>query len=282
MGHNREMTNSSNFHGLEAFGLDLHFVATGRGSGFSGAAWRGLMGQALFRTVCSFPAPACATCPALGACAYPNLFKPLSEAALPPFWLHGWQRGRAGWTIGVRWLGAGNVFAVGEWLAALASGNADQLFGGSPARLEHATSPTTGVLWRRGTGWLAMPVALALTDGAPPPACRVRFIAPLVSKHVGDPLSGALHTRLQRLVQQHGDGTDLPRPTPPWHCRVLTQRTLRIPLARRMLAGTEWDLELRDIDADAWRMLCAGRELHAGGQAGIGCGQYDILPVDDA
>lgn len=278
------MTTRSEFSGLEVFGLCLHFATDGRGSGFAGAAWRGLMGQALFRSVCSFPAPACATCPALGACAYPNLFKPLPDAALPPFWLHGWHRGRAGWTVGVRWLGAGNVFAVGEWLAALAGEEAGLLFGGSPARLERATtSPTTGVVWRRGAGWLAMPAALALQDGrSSPPACQVRFVAPLVSKHVDDPLFGALHTRLQRLVQQHGDGTNLPRPAQPWRCRVLAWKTIRVPLARRVLAGTQWDLELSEIDADAWRMLRAGSELHAGGQTGIGCGQYEILPVADA
>jgi hypothetical protein len=278
------MTRRSGSCGLDVFGLTLHFSAARRGSDFAGAAWRGLMGQALFRSVCSFPAPACATCPALGGCAYPSLFKPLPDAALPPFWLHGWQRGSAGWTVGVRWLGAGNVFALGEWLAALASEGADLSFGGSPAQLQHATAvPTTGVLWRRGAGWLAMPVALALTEGrSPPPVCRVRFVAPLVSKHIGDPLFGALHTRLQRLVQQHGDGTVLPRPALPWRCRVLARKAIRIPLARRVLAGTEWDLELSEIDADAWLLLCAGVELHAGGQTGIGCGQYEVLPVVEA
>ena len=277
------MTTTSEFSGLEAFGLNLHFAAPGRGSGFPGTAWRGLMGQALFRSVCSFTAPACATCPSLGACAYPKLFKPLPAAALPPFWLHGWQRGRDGWTIGVRWLGAQNVFAVGEWLAALAGQATDMSFGGSPASLEHATVPVTaGAVWRRGAGWLAMPVALPLADDTPPPsACRVRFVSPLVSKHVGDPLFGALHTRLQRLMQQHGDGAGLPRPALPWNCRVLAQKAIRIRLARRVLTGTEWDLELTGIDADAWRMLRAGVELHAGGQTGVGCGQYEVLPAGE-
>lgn len=277
------MTRRSEFYGLETFGLRLRFAAAGRGSGFAGAAWRGLMGQALFRSVCSFPAPACATCPALGACAYPKMFKSLHDAALPPFWLHGCQRGRAGWTVGVRWLGAQNAFAIGEWLAALASTEADLSFGGAPALLEGASATaTTDAIWRRGTGWLTMPVALALTDDMPPPACRVRFVSPLVSKHVGDPLFGALHTRLQRLVQQHGDGGELPRPALPWRCRVLAQKAIRIPLARRMLAGAEWDLELSEIDADAWLLLRAGVELHAGGQAGMGCGQYHILPIAEA
>ncbi len=270
------MTTTRDFCGLDVFGLTLHFAATGHGNGFAGGAWRGLLGQALFSSVCPFPAPACATCPALGACAYPKLFKPLPDAALPPFWLHGWQRGRAGWRVGVRWLGRHNAFAVGEWLAALAS--AEVAFAGAPARLQHASLPaTSGDAWRAAAGWLAIPAALALADGPPPRACRVRCVSPLVSKHVGDPLFGALHTRLQRLVQQHGDGAVLARPAAPWRCRVLAQKAVRIPLARRLLTGSEWDLELSAIDADAWPLLCAGVELHAGGQAGMGCGQYEIL-----
>ncbi|WP_291997277.1 hypothetical protein [Candidatus Accumulibacter sp. ACC012] len=273
------MTNGSRFCGLKVFGLDLHFTASGRGSGFAGAAWRGLMGQALFGAVCSFPEPACATCPALAACAYPKLFKPLADTALPPFWLHGWQRGHAGWSVGIRWLGAGSGFAVGEWLAALSAGGTNLSFDGAPAQLEHATAPATARrAWRRGEGWVSMPVALELTNGQPPSsACRVRFVSPLVSKHVGDPLYGALHTRLQRLVQQYGDGAELPRLAQPWRCEVLAQKAKRIPLARRMLTGTEWELELNEVHPDAWPMLRAGIELHAGGQTGMGCGQYEIL-----
>jgi hypothetical protein len=274
------MIDGIKFHGLEAFGLCLKFSAPGRGSGFVGAAWRGLMGQALFRQVCRFPEPICSTCPAVSSCAYPNVFKPLNAAALPPFWLHGWQRGRAGWTVGVRWLGADHGLTVGEWLAALADEEANLSLGGQSARIDHAIALDTGkVLWRRNKGWMALPTALTLTESTPPPsACRLRFITPQVSKHTGDPLFGALHTRLQRLVQQFGDGTDLPRPAAPWRCQVVAQKERRIPLARRLLSGTEWELILTEIDADAWRLLRAGIELHAGGQTSMGCGQYEILP----
>ena len=274
------MIDGIKFHGLEAFGLCLKFTASGRGSGFAGAAWRGLMGQALFRKVCRFPEPSCATCPAVSSCAYPNVFKPLDAAALPPFWLHGWQRGRAGWTVGVRWLGAHHGFTVGEWLAALTDEGVHLSLGGEPVRIDDARMPETGkVLWRRSKGWIALPAALDLTNSPPPPlTCRVRFITPLVSKHAGDPLFGALHTRLQRLVQQFGDATELPRPAVPWRCEVVAQKERRIPLARRLLTGTEWEWVLTEIDADAWRLLCAGVELHAGGQTGIGCGHYEILP----
>jgi hypothetical protein len=274
------MTNGNSFDGLQTFGLCLKFTALGRGSGFAGAAWRGLMGQALFDAVCRFPAPACSACPAVSTCAYPNLFKPLAAVALPAFWLHGWQRSHDGWTVGLRWLGANNGFAVGEWLAALAHGGANLSFGGAPARLDRALSPATDKpVWRHHEGWISLPAALDLTVSTPPPpTCQVRFITPLVSKHIGDPLFGALHTRLQRLVQQFGDGSDLPRPAAPWRCEVVAQKERRIPLARRLLSGTEWELILTEIDADAWRLLRAGTELHAGGQTGMGCGQYEILP----
>lgn len=275
------MTDHHVFRGLSGFGLNLHFDTEGRGSGFPGAAWRGLLGQALFRAVCAYPAPACATCPNAAACVYPRLFKPLVDDALPPVWLHGWQRGRASWTLGLRWLGADNGFAVGEWLAALAIENVGLSFGGVPVRLVHATATGTArQAWDRDKGWLLQPAALLLSADAPPPAAiRVHFTTPLVSKHAGDPLYGALHTRLQRLVQQHGDGSDLPRLATPWQCRVLAQKDKRIPLSRRLLAGTEWDLELTRIDQAAWPLLLAGAELHAGGQTGMGCGQYEIVPA---
>jgi hypothetical protein len=275
------MTNDNRFRGLDVFGLDLHFEAAGRGSGFAGAAWRGMMGQALFQAVCAYPSPACATCPTASACAYPALFKPLSDALLPPVWLHGWHRGRDGWKIGIRWLAAHHTFAVGEWLAALARDNADLSFGAAPIRLNHATTAATGKpAWRRTGGWLATPTALPLNYETQPAAtANVRFITPLVSKHAGDPLFGALHTRLQRLVKQHGDGTELPRPATHWNSRIVARKEKRIPLARRLLSGTEWELELTEIDAAAWPLLLAGVELHAGGQTGMGCGQYEILPA---
>lgn len=260
---------NSHFHGLELFGQELRFDAPGQGPGFPGAAWRGLLGQALFDSVCPHPAPVCASCPSAGGCPYPSLFKPLADAALTPFWLHGWQRRGRLWRVEIRWLGRDRHFAVGEWLAALARDDLNMTFGGAPVKLSppSATSP----IERR-----------PLVAQAPPTRrCRVRFLTPLVSKHHGDPLFGALRTRIQRLVQQHGDGTTLSNPKRPWQCRVLGERARRIPLARRVLTGTLWELELQDIDPDAWALLCAGVELHAGGQTGLGCGHYELLAPHD-
>jgi hypothetical protein len=238
------------------------------------------MGQALFRSVCSYPQPTCTTCPVAGACTYPALFKPVIETELAPFWLHGWLHGRKGWQVGIRWLGD-RRYAVGEWLAALGQPDTGLSFHGSGVRLDHATLPgTASPVWRVDAGWLEIPVVLPAlplaTDGAQT-RCTVKFLTPLVSKHAGDPLFGALHTRLQRLVQLHGDGSQLSRPAQPWICHIAGQKSRRIPLARRILSGTEWQLELDRIDMDAWSLLRAGIELHAGGQTGMGCGHYVFL-----
>ena len=265
------------WHGLEVFGLDLHFASAARGGGYAGAAWRGLLGHALSRAVCTHPAPVCAACPSAGACAYPALFKPTDAAALPPFWLHGWQRGRGRWRLGIRWLGPQH-YAVGEWLNALGDEDPERRFDGAPVLLERATHANgDAVAWRAGSGLSAPAPLPLLRSETPPAACRISFLTPLVSRHGGDPLHGALHTRLQRLVRQHGDGSDLERPERPWECRVLGQKVRRIPLARRMLAGTEWELELTHIDPAAWQLLNVGSELHAGGQTGLGCGHFLIL-----
>ena len=274
------MTNANGFHGLEVFGLQLHFAACGRGNGFHGAAWRGLLGQSLFRSVCPHPSPACVACPSIMACAYPAVFKPVADTALPPFWLHDWQRGHNVWSLGIRWLGTDNHFAIGEWLTALAS-DTELSFGGATVRLGHTTTPAkSSVAWRKDRGWLTQPAPLVLTGSMPDQqACQVRFITPLISKHAGDPLFGALYTRLQRLVQQYGNHAELARPTVPWRCRVIAGKEKRIPLAKRVLTGTEWELELTEINKDAWPLLRAGSELHAGGQTGLGCGHYEIIPA---
>ena len=274
------MTSTDSFYGMVAFGMQLHFDASGRVNGFTGAAWRGLVGQVLHQAVCGHPTPVCTTCPGVSACVYANLFKPLLDSALQPFWLHGWSRQPSGWSVGIRWLGNHNEYAIGEWLGALASNNHGCLLGGLPARLDHARCAATNQLsWSCQKGWQVSPQALRLLPQRNAPSqCRVRCQTPLVSKHDGDPLFGALHTRLQRLIQQHGDGQKLPRPLQPWHCHVEMQQEQRMNLSKRFMVGRLMTMVLSDMDEDAWSMLNAGLELHAGGQTSMGCGQYVIEP----
>ncbi|MBP9217485.1 MAG: hypothetical protein KBD39_04855 [Sterolibacterium sp.] len=280
------------WHGLELHGLTLHFAgATGRASsrGFPGEIWRGLLGQALSRAVCSYPHANCHNCVLLSGCAYPALFKPLDATRLPPFWPHGWQAADRGWHVGLRWLGKQD-YALSQWLSALArpstrgEKSTEQHFLGAPVRLEKASHALTGeTLWTPHRQWQNLPQPLPLPAPLPEEAatqgCRVRFLTPLVSKHEGDPLYGALHTRVQRLVQAHGDGQTLSRPDRPWQCRVLGQQPLKKQLARRPLQGTLWEVALTDIAPEALTLLTVGQELHAGGQTTSGCGQYQLLPL---
>lgn len=272
------MTPSTSWQGLAAFGLDLEFEAKGRGNGFAGPAWRGLLGHALAKRVCIRDTPSCTGCPLTGQCAYPLLFKPLDATALAPFWLHGWNRHPKGWRVGIRWLGEGAFAHMLEWLEALSSKDPARTFGGQPARLVRAFDvASTAEIWNGKQGAKASARPIMLVGGAPPPqACRVRTITPLLSKHAGDPLFGALATRVQRLVLGFGSGETLPRPAIPWKLRILERRACPIPLDRRVLAAEEFLLELSELDPFSWELLQAGQELHAGGQTALGCGRYRI------
>jgi len=274
----------ANWSGLQVWGLTLLFDAPGHGNGFAGTAWRGLLGQALSARVCIRSMPACQNCPMLAGCAYPILFKPADANALPPFWLHGWRRlapAVSGWQLSLRWLGE-HMADMSEWLDALAV-NSDRLkFGGHPARLIEARDAATHKpVWQAGKDFVGRLQPLPLvSDDLPPESCRVVFRSPLVSKHAGDPLFGSLHTRLQRLINLHGSKAELPRPERPWVSTIMAEKRRVIPLPNRQLCGVEWQLELTEIRPEAWLMLQAGRELHAGGQTSMGCGHFDIYPSD--
>ena len=275
-----------NWSGLQAWGLTLLFDAPGQGNGYAGTAWRGLLGQALSARVCIRSAPACQNCPILAGCAYPTLFKPLDEKALPPFWLHGWHRPAHAahrWHVGLRWLGE-HVAEMAEWLDALAAHSGNLEFGGQPVRLIEAYDAATNKpVWQSGKGFSGRLQALPLvSDDLPPETCRVVFRSPLVSKHAGDPLFGSLQTRLQRLINLHGAKTELSRPERPWISSIVSEKHRDIPLPHRHLRGVEWQLELTEITHEAWAMLQAGRELHAGGQTSMGCGHFDIYPSNRA
>lgn len=256
---------------LPVFGITLRFAAVARGNGFAGAAWRGLLGQALAKRVCPFPSPACPGCPQAAACAYPRLFKPLDPDALAPAWLHGAARlGETHWQVGLRWIGEAHHPGVAEWIDGLHASPGE--FGGQPVRLESVLDAGGRHPVARSP---ADPCDLLADAPAPQDTCHVRFVTPLVSKHHGDPLWGALATRWQRLLKL-GGLPPAPRLEAPWRAETLASRPVRIPLARRVLTGTQPTLRLSSIHPNAWPLLWAGQTLHAGGQTAMGCGQYRI------
>lgn len=263
--------------GLDLFGLNLHFNGGGQGNGFVGSAWRGLMGQALHLGVCHLPSPLCTRCPKAAVCVYPNLFKPCDGKRLPPFWLHGWQRHRRGWTVGIRWIGTAQHYGIGQWLHALSQPSKLMMLGGQSLRLERVTSLSGSSLWDSTRGWRTLPEAIKLCSQAPSPdRCVIRFLTPLVSKHDGDLLFAPLRTRAQRLINQYGDGRPLAYTATPWTTQVMDCKKQHIPLARRTLTGVLPVLELSALEPGAWDLLLAGSEWHAGGQTALGCGHYQI------
>jgi hypothetical protein len=133
------MTNGSHFCGLEVFGLDLHFTArswqwpcrgcVARPDGASAVRCGLFVSGAGLRHL---PGPWCLCLPEVVQAGRRHGFTAVLAARLAawPCWLE---------RVGIRWLGAGNGFSVGEWLAALSAGGANLSFGGAPAQLEHAT-----------------------------------------------------------------------------------------------------------------------------------------------
>lgn len=264
------------WHGLAVFGVRLSWDQGPRWPAFPGNTLRGLLGQALFDNVCLFSAapPHCADCPLNTACAYPEVFKPLQSDRLPPYWLHDWQFS-AGRQSCVLHLLQPALQHLEAWLDGINRHLAKAYRG----RLAEAVdTASASPLWQGGAMRPVRPTPL------PFPQITAEALAwhtqtPLVSKHQGDPIYGALRTRLQRLVNAYGDGEVLPREETPWQARVITRRPFDIRLERRVITGAHLHMELRGITPASQALLGAGALLHAGGETSLGCGRYQMANI---
>ncbi len=106
---------------------------------------------------------------------------------------------------------------------------------------------------------------------------------PLVTKHAGgDPLWPALRTRLQRLVNDFGNGQRLPQDLP-WHVVAASLHTVTIPRGtdtRRPITGLKGTLRLIDVTSSGRDLLAAGTLLHAGAEAVMGFGTFSWREAD--
>ncbi|MDD5037019.1 MAG: hypothetical protein PHE55_20015 [Methylococcaceae bacterium] len=265
-----------NWYGLRVYGLQLDLPAPRR-STFLGHHLRGLLGRALFETVCLYAGQkddrACAQCPLQARCAYPLVFKPVEPDRLAPYWLHYWQlRGpyvRCTWHV----LEQAHTH-LEAWL-----------FGLQRHWPHLRQEPLTILDVATGAPVLSDGVIRldALHALAPPEmssqSYRLQTLTPLVSKHRGDPLYGALRTRLQRLIQHYGDGARLIIEEQPWKCEMESELAVDVVLDRRALQGHLYRMNLRGISEPARELLQWGRCLHAGGHTSVGCGAYTLETI---
>ncbi len=289
------MTRLEEFHGLRPHALEvtLGYANALPARGHHGGWLRGVLGHALFRGHCVHEQPRCAGCALRAGCPYPQAFKPaaLADGAgrLPPYLVHAWrelpEQHRLRFVLVL--LGPA-VPLAGAWLYHLAN-RAGELDcgGGGPGWLAEARDLGSGALLfadgRFRPGGTLRPVRPALP---PSGALTLRLHTPLVSKHVGDdPLLGPLRTRLQRLVNQYGDGQAITPSEPPWRVADTDLRTASVPVgagSARRVRGLRGALRLTDVSAAGARLLAAGAYLHAGAEVTLGFGRYSWLRAAEA
>jgi hypothetical protein len=267
---------ANDWHGLAVYGIRLSWQHGPRWPDYPGNTLRGLLGQALFDNVCVFgaSAPACKACPLNARCAYPAVFKPVEEGCLPPYWLHGWQMQGPDQSCVLNLLPQALPF-LEAWLDGLDRYLA-KTYRTRLAAVADTASQTPlwqASQWRQQT---PSPVPFPRLEQA---AVAWHSLTPLVSKHQGDPLHGALRTRLQRLINRYGDGAALPLETAPWQAQIIARRPFDLRLARRGLSGAYLHLQLRDITPAGRALLNAGMLLHGGGETSLGCGRYRLDSV---
>ncbi len=300
-------TKINSWHQLEIYKLILHFYSPNinkKPQKFIGSAWRGLLGNILFKAVCNYNSPICFNCPSAGMCSYPALFKPLNYNYLSPFWLHSFRTHNNNYAnccdydIEVRWIGQ-RSYEIGYWLEALAEltqkeahflniskdYQSDRIYFKNANLTNYNYSNNNNndkiLSWNYKNKWIRLPESLDLTNTLKnknyKPECKIKFITPLISKHSGDIFSGALITRLQRLILQFGDKQTLPRETFWQTAEILHNKQYKIKLSKRTLVANDVLLSLKNITPLGWEILKMGEILHAGGQTIMGCGAYKII-----
>lgn len=280
------MTRLTEFHGLRVYGLDctLHSPQPLALRGYYGGVLRGVLGHALFRGNCVYPAPRCAECALRGGCPYPQVFKPHllpgQDDRLPPYLLHRWQPLPQGVRFSLLLLNPALGFAE-NWLRQMDRFLPELEIGGQPGvRVQEVRDLASGEPAFRAGRFLPSARLNPLQPALPASdRLTVHWLTPLVSKHQhADPLLGALRTRLQRLVNAYGDGQPLvPPETVPWrrvNARLRPQSITQGLDSRRRITGLCGELELAELTPLGARWLAAGSLLHAGGEATLGFGRY--------
>ena len=295
----------NNWHQLEISKLTLHFYSHNinkKQYKFIGSAWRGMFGNILSKAVCNYNAPVCFNCPSAGSCSYPTLFKPLNNKLLSPFWLHRFythnnnNSNSCDYDVEVCWIGQ-HSYEISYWLEALAkfthkepyhlsiskNYNSDRIyFKNANNKVDNQKDNNKYLLsWDYHKKWVRLPEIINLTNILNKknykPECKIKFITPLVSKHSDDIFTGALITRLQRLILQFGDKQLLPREDFWKIAEIIEHKQYKIKLSKRTLIANDVVLSLKEITHLGWEILQMGQILHAGGQTIMGCGAYKII-----
>jgi hypothetical protein len=261
------------WRGLSVFGieLDLGPLALRCAPKDAGDALRGLLGRALFEQVCVFGEAGedrCAGCRFATTCAFPRVFRPQESHRLAPWWLNELAILTSGVRVRIHCLEV-VLPSLGTWLHGIAERARRQ-----EGRLCKATDIANG-----------MPIdptapRLEAFPFLHPRGHSVEVTTPagLVSRHgAGHLFDAALQTRIQRLVNQYGDGSFLPR-EPGWH--IVDEEISKSPSGRCRRRSEVWSLRLclSDLTEAGAELLAAGVLLSAGGETASGRGCLCVTP----
>jgi hypothetical protein len=258
----------THFHGIHCYGLrfSLSVVHPLPPRRYYGSWLRDFLGQALFSGTCIYSNPQCTNCALRGQCAYPQVFQPsLLQQALPAYVLHDWHvsPNRQSFWFSLIFIGSAVRFAE-AWINHIAA------YVSSEGCLEQVRDLATrrvlfinGRFKRRAR---LSPLNFVPLDNS---QVLIKMVSPLVSKYQhSDLLLAALRSRLQRLVNDYGNGDNLFLDTIPWRISQLHLHPTIIPRSAEQdysRAGKLGTIVLSQVSSEGAAWLAAGQFLHAGG-----------------
>jgi len=276
----------THFHGIQCYGLrfNLSVAVPLPPRRFYGSWLRDFLGQALFNGVCIFSNPQCNQCALRGQCAFPQVFNPSllssEQHPLPGYVLHDWHvsPNRHSFWFSLIFISSAVRFAE-PWI------NHINNYMSSKGRLEQVRDlGTRRVLFINGRfkrRARLSPLNFVPLDNS---QVLVKMLSPLVSKFQhSDPFLASLRSRLQRLVNEYGNGDNLFLETKPWRMSHLNLHPIIIPRCAEQVysrSGKLGTMELSQVSRDGALLLAAGQFLHAGGDVSIGCGRFLVTGVN--
>ncbi len=247
---------------------------------FHGNHLRGVLGQALIDAFCPFDELQCLSCDRSHTCPVPQVFKPelIHSQRLPPFVIHRWtlDSSQHEMTFTLILMDAILHFAL-DWLVALHGyrGNFGAFGAFELVHIEDLQSK--GVIY---DGQFLKQIPLTPVQVFPQhgETVIVKIVDAFVTKHnEADVFLHALRSRIQRLINEYGDGTRLDYQEPCWQIAKNELRFVVKPIdERRKVRGWRGELVLEALTPLGRQLLALGQYLHAGAQTTVGLGGFSV------
>ena len=254
----------NDFHGLQCYGL--HFDVYMRkplplANYYSDGHWiYHFLEQALIAGECIYTTPQCSECALREHCAYPQLFKSLSG-----FVLHDWQMSPNRQHFWFRLIFMGQTVRYAEdWIKNIAI----SLKKGTLKYVRDISN--NKIVFKNGHFKPRANLVPLKLYPLHKPYILIRILTPLLHKETS--FWNTLHSRLQELINEYGNGDTLFSSISPWHIH-------KIHLQNSEHLGQLGFIELRDVTVEGAQCLAIGEYLHAGTQTELGYGRFSVTEM---